>query len=320
MKAGEADPATAPLVEVMPLLPADVGLLRLRHHPHLRDDDVIALIVQRPGLSCWVPATGEFALVTPWRHRSDLVTIHSLSAFANERVLLEEVRRRARDAGLDAVIMVDLEETRPPKFYEANHFRRVEEIVTYRHDRPRLLASAASASRLRFIRIDHDDLSLLRAVHELDNDSFPWLWWNSADEFAAYIRFPGVEIWAGYEGDQIVAYAGMTNYRQWSHLDRIATHPDHQGKGLGRELLLFAVRQMVRERARSVSLSTQANNARSRTLYEDMGFTRTPDDDYAIYAAVLNERRFPQVAPDETARQHGARTLADVTPTEVTET
>ena len=320
MKTRDPDPTTARFVEVMPLLPADVEHLRLGHHSHLRDDDVIALIVQRPGASCWVPATGEFALVTPWRHRSDLVTIHSLSAFANERVLLAEVRRRAGDAGLDAVIMVDLEETRPASFYAANHFRRVEEIVTYRHERPRLLATGAAASRLRFVQVERDDISLLHAVHELDNVAFPWLWWNSADEFAAYIRFPGVEIWAGFLDDRLVAYAGMTNYRQWSHLDRIATHPDHQGKGLGRELLHFAVRQMVRERARSVSLSTQADNARSRTLYEGMGFKRTPNDDYAIYAAVLNDRRFPEFERRESPRQQAARTMTDPPPTEVPET
>lgn len=319
MKTRDPVPTNAPPVEVKPLVPADVGRLRLRHHPHMRDDDVIALIVQRPGVSCWVPATGEFALVTPWRHRSDLVTIHSLSAFANERVLLEAVRRQAGDAGLEAVIMVDLEETRPAAFYETHQFRRVEEIVTYRHERPRSLATAAGASRLRFIQLDRNDTSLLRAVHELDNASFPWLWWNSADEFAAYIQFPGVEVWAGYLYDRLVAYAGMTNYRQWSHLDRIATHPGHQGKGLGRELLLFAVRQMVRERARSVSLSTQANNARSRTLYEDMGFTRTPDDDYAIYAAVLNERHFLKPERHEPPRRQAAPTGTNPPPTEVTD-
>lgn len=290
------------LVEVLPLLPADVPRLRLAHHPHLRDDDVTALIVQRPCASSWIPETGEFALVTPWRHRSDLVTIHTLSAFANERVLLEEVRRRAREAGLDAVILVDLEETRPSSFYQTNRFRQVEEIVTYRHERPGSLATTAGPSRLRFVQVDPVDSALPRAVHEVDIASFPWLWWNSAAEFQTYLQFPGVEVWAGYLGDRLVAYAGFTNYRQWSHLDRIATHPDHQGQGLGREVLLFAVRQMVRERARSISLSTQANNARSRRLYENMGFVRTPDDDYAIYAAVLNEDRFPNVGSDGAAR------------------
>lgn len=290
------------LVEVLPLLPADVNSLRLTHHPHLREEDVTALIVQQPGASCWIPATGEFALVTPWRHRSDLVTIHTLSAFANERMLLEGVRLRAGDSGLDAVIMVDLDERRPAGFYKTNGFRRAEEIVTYLHRHPRSLAGAARSSRLRLVRVLPEDTSLLGTVHELDNASFPWLWWNSASEFQAYARFPGVEIWAGYQNDRVVAYAGFTHYRQWSHLDRIATHPDHQGRGFGRDVLLFAVERMVGQRARSVSLSTQANNARSRTLYEDMGFVRTPDDDYAIYAAVLNERRFPNEEPGGATR------------------
>lgn len=289
-------------IEVRQLWPADIAKLRLAHHARLDEADIAALIVQRPGMSCWVSSTGEFAVITPWRHRSDLVTVHTLSAFEHERTLLDEVKRLAHASSIDAVIIVDMDETRPPSFYDANGFRRVEEIVTYHHRRPRDLSHAAGAGRLRFIQIGARDTSLLRSVHELDNASFPWLWWNSEAEFASYVRYPGVEIWAGFLGDRLLAYVGLTNYREWSHLDRIATHPDHQGQGLGREALLFAVQRMARQGARSVALSTQATNARSRKLYEDVGFVRTADDDYSIYAAGEDDRLFPGMHDAERTR------------------
>lgn len=279
-------------LDVRQLWPADVIHLCLTNHPRVDEADVAALIVQLPGASCWSPSTGEFVLVTPWRHRTDLVTIHTLGTFKNERRLLDEVKRQAIANGTAAVIIVDMDETRRPSFYEANGFRRAEGIVTYQHSRPRPFANAATLSRLRFVQVHIADVRLLNAVHELDNASFPWLWWNSREEFDTYARYPGAEIWAGFLGELLVGYVGITNYHQWSHLDRIATHSDYRGKGFGRESLVFAVKQMVRQGARSVSLSTQANNSRSRTLYEDLGFVRTPNDDYSIYAAVLDECRF----------------------------
>lgn len=292
MKIHDARPDASTQIEVRPLRPADVGQLHLANHARVDEADVTALVVEPPGMSCWIPSTGEFVLVNPWRHRADLVMIHTLSAFENERILLDNVKRQAHEAGIAAVIMVDIQETRQSFFYRANGLRRVEDIVTYEHPRPRSLASAGRSSRLRFVQVLADDASLLRATHELDNASFPWLWWNSRAEFDIYARFPGVEIWAGFIRERLVAYVGVTTYHEWSHLDRIATHPDYQGQGLGRESLLFGVQRMVSRGAKSVSLSTQADNTRSRALYEDVGFSRTPDDDYAIYAAVLDERRF----------------------------
>ncbi len=295
MKIHDARSSASTEVDVRQLWPSDVESLLLAHHPHVDEAEVIALLVESPGASCWIPSTGEFILVTPWRHRTDLVTIHTLGTFANERALVDGIKRHAHEMGIAAVIIVDMEELRRPSFYDLNGFRQAEGIVTYEHIRPRSLANSARLSRLRFIEVQIADMSLLSAVHALDNVSFPWLWWNSEKEFHTYLRFPGVEIWAGFLGDRLVAYFGITNYRGWSHLDRIATHPDHQGKGYGRESLLFAVQQMVRQGARIVSLSTQGDNTRSRTLYEDLGFSRTPNDDYTIYAAVLDERRFQGV-------------------------
>lgn len=298
MKMHDVRPPVSTHVDVLPLRPADVDKLHLEHHQRVDAATAAALLVQRPGASCWIPSTGEFALVTPWRHRSDLVTIHTLSAFENEPILVDEVKRLARERGLSGVILVDMVETRPPSFYERNGFHRVEDIVTYTHSRPRSLANAARAGRLRFVQVAIGDRALLRQVHEVDNASFPWLWWNSEEEFQAYVVFPGVEIWAGFLADRIVCYLGFTNYQRWSHLDRIATHPDVQGLGLGRESLLFAVTQMARRGARRVALSTQADNTRSRNLYEGMGFARTPEDDYAIYAAGLDDLRFQEMAHD----------------------
>jgi GNAT superfamily N-acetyltransferase len=123
----------------------------------------------------------------------------------------------------------------------------------------------------------------------LDNIAFPWFWWNSPEEFDAYLDYPGVEIWAGIREHEVVAYVGTTHYRSWAHLDRIATRPDLQGTGIGRAALTFAVKTMVGGGSRRIALSTQGNNSRSRALYQRSGFVRTPADDYSVFVAVFNE-------------------------------
>jgi len=52
----------------------------------------------------------------------------------------------------------------------------------------------------------------------------------------------------------------------------------------------MAVRRMAELGARRVGLSTQGENARSRTLYTRSGFDRTREDDYALFAVVFDAR------------------------------
>lgn len=281
------DPPFASSSSLRQLWQADISRLRLADHPRLNEGDAAALVIQSPGSSFWVPETGEFLLVTPWRHRSDIITIHTFGAFSHEAELMRAVIDHGRQAGYAALIIVDLNETRHPAFYTRHGLLKIEEIVTFEHRRPAKIVPLASPGDLGFARVDANDRSMISALLELDQEAFPWLWRNSPAEFESYLRFPGVEVWLGQTADDAVSYAGFTNYRSWGHLDRIATNPRYQGRGYGRQTLHMAVRRMVELGSHRIALSTQGENDRSRTLYTGTGFNRTPHDDYAIFAVAL---------------------------------
>ena len=57
------------------------------------------------------------------------------------------------------------------------------------------------------------------------------------------------------------------------YIQRLAVHPDHQGTGLARRLLVDALGWLERRRAASVLVNTQIGNHRALALYERMGFT-----------------------------------------------
>lgn len=267
------------------LWPADVPRLHLDSHPRLSADEAVRLLALRPGVSFWIPGTGEFIIVTPWRHRSELVTVHTFGAFANEDALVNAAMAHARDQKSAGFVVVDINETRRPSFYVHHGLRRIEDIVTYEHRRPSRLASLKADAGLEFRRVNLEDTGLLHDVLELDHAAFPWFWWNSIEEFRAYLDHPGVEVWAGLWNNDVVAYIGSTHYLRWGHLDRIATRPDLQGTGIGRAALSFAAKLMRERGCRRLALSTQGNNHRSRSLYQRSGFVRTPNDDYGIFVA-----------------------------------
>lgn len=288
-----AGQGASPLSMDMPQLlePEDVDWLHLDYHPRLGPEEAIRILSEHPGNSFWIPLTSEFILVTPWRHRSEIVTVHTLGAFSNEDVLLQATMRHAREQGKAGFVMVDIHETRRPTFYSRHGLERLEDIVTYEHRKPHVLAAEPIEGDLRFLPVDGTSPDLLDAVLQLDNSAFSWFWWNNRAEFDAYIADSAVNVWAGVQGNKVVAYTGTTRYRRWGHLDRIATSPEAQGNGVGRAMLTHAVRDLVKNGARRVALSTQGNNERSRTLYRRTGFERTSADDYYIFVAPFDEAR-----------------------------
>lgn len=290
-----SDPTPDPLPSASPVVrqlwPADVSRLRLAQHSRLDEADAAALVVQSPGSSFWVPETGEFLLVTPWRHRPDIITIHTFGAFAHEPELMAAVIGQGRQAGYAALVIVDINETRHPTFYVRYGLTRIEDIVTYEHRRPGQMTNADEwVGNVSFRAVDPNDAAMMSVLLAMDHEAFPWLWRNSPTEFESYLRFPGVEVRMGFMGTEPVCYAGFTNYQGWGHLDRIATRPRYQGRGYGRVTLRTAVRRMVERGARRIGLSTQGENARSRALYKSTGFSRTPEDDYAIYAVLFGNQ------------------------------
>lgn len=279
------------LESIRTLTPADIERLHIDNHPRLALGDAESLVIQAPGLSKWHPASGEFLLVTPWRHRSEIPAVNVMSAFQHEDELLAASMASAEEKGAAAFVLMDTYEIRRSSFYDRNDLAHLETILTYEHRAPRSLVRDAPDPIQEFEPWFGDDDDTLHELLELDHTAFPWLWWNSREEFLAYARMPFVEIWVGRLEGQVTSYLGLTHFRRWSHLDRIAILPDVQGQGFGRESLAFAVRRMLQSGADRVGLSTQKENIRSRRLYEKSGFRETPELNYDVFGVLFEPGR-----------------------------
>jgi ribosomal protein S18 acetylase RimI-like enzyme len=72
-------------------------------------------------------------------------------------------------------------------------------------------------------------------------------------------------------GYSLVGRAGDRGYVQ-----RLAVDPDHQGRGLGRTLVVDGLWWLRRWRVREVLVNTQEGNDRAVVLYERLGFRHRP--------------------------------------------
>src|SRR5918998_3569853 len=136
---------------VRTLAPGDVPALRL---PGRRGaESVRKLLELHPGRSVWVPATLEYALIGPWRNRSEIASIEDLVAVRHVEELLGAAVERCAAHGDDLVLTVELDSRRSLARYERAGLEMLEEVITYemsimrepwsRSDRVRLVRVSA---------------------------------------------------------------------------------------------------------------------------------------------------------------------------------
>jgi len=274
---------------IQPLRHDDLGRLRIDWRARLSITDIQRCIDQLPGLSVWDPETLEYIIAGPWRNRTDIVNVAEIAAVRESEALLRALTERSHDAGIELVLMLEVDERRSARSLQRAGFSHVEQVVTYeldRRDAPRVERSR----NLVFIPADVRDPSIVAALVEIDHAAFPWLWWNSAEEFRLYADLPGVEMYLALEDGRPIAYTGFTLFPGWGHLDRIAVRPDIQGRGYGSATLAFTADTLFSRGCRRIGLSTQETNIRSRRLYEHFGFRRTPGHDYDLYGSTRPSR------------------------------
>lgn len=246
------------------------------------------VVEQFPELSQWIPETGEYLIAGSWRHRDDISAVLELSARIGAADLLRSFADASREHGLDLALLSEHQESRNPRLYQRAGFDMIEHILIY--ELPVIPTLDPATFRLEFremLVLRQDDLE---ALLELDHEAFPWLWWNSESEFLNYGSARGVKIYGGFDQQgRLVSYIGVTLFRSWGHLDRIAVRPDLQGQGIGLESLEYALFVLAQSGAKRIGLSTQARNERSRLLYERYGFERVPKQDYYLYGQWLQD-------------------------------
>lgn len=111
----------------------------------------------------------------------------------------------------------------------------------------------------------------LAGLAELDALAFPPLWhFGQRDLLELFVR-SRMEV-AVVEG-RLAGYAAvMTVSSQEAQLARLAVHPDFQGRGIGRQLLMDAITYAAAQEFGVLVLNTQTDNVRSQTLYQGVGF------------------------------------------------
>ncbi len=272
---------------VVPLEVADVHRVRLKWASRYSQQDLAQVVAEAPGLSQWMPHTGEYLVAGRWRHRDEVVAILEVTTGPNTVRLIDHLAEAAAAQGKRLVVITEQQERRSPLFYAEAQMILLEQILVYEAV---IFSLPRGTGRLRYERVTRDDPFVLGELRELDHQAFSWLWWNSEEEFAEYLSDPRVDVYLGRDQHgRAVSYVGVTRMRGWGHLDRLAVAPADQGQGYGRESLEWAVQVLGSRGARRVALSTQARNVRSRRMYERFGFRRAPAFDYDIYGRWLGD-------------------------------
>lgn len=278
---------TAVARQIRTLDSGDVPQLRLGLRSMIDSREVLDLIRRHPGRSVWEIEGREFAVVAPWRHRDDISALHRWSAVRAASSLLQGAAERCRAAGDDLLLVMELDDVRSAAFYQRAGLEFLQAVITYELTVPALVDAPVD---VLFRRVDDGNSAHRDQLLALDHAAFPWLWRNSAEEFATYLKTQGVTVYIGYEGQDPVSYLGLTAFRGWGHLDRIAVDPRVQGRGIGWASLNFAISTLAASGARRFALSTQDDNDRSQRMYERFGFRRSDAHDYRLYGAVLTSR------------------------------
>jgi len=100
-------------------------------------------------------------------------------------------------------------------------------------------------------------------------------------------------LWLAEQGAQTVgSIAIVGQLKQTAQLRWYFVHPDYRGRGIGRQLLLEALRFCKEKKFREVSLWTTSELLVARHLYTNAGFRKTEEIAYTIWGKAVVEERY----------------------------
>ena len=117
------------------------------------------------------------------------------------------------------------------------------------------------------------------AALEVDSRAFPPLWrLDSSGLSEALSATPRTRFRVAELEGRTVGYAVTGRALTQGFLQRLATDPDHVGRGVGSSLVLDGLRWARHRHVRRVLVNTQDDNARAVALYRQLGFEMTATD------------------------------------------
>ena len=114
------------------------------------------------------------------------------------------------------------------------------------------------------------DLSDLNAIENIERRAYPTPW--SRAMFASELAKPTSISLGAFEGDLLVGYAVNSRYVDAWHVMNVAVDPDHQGRGIARQLLERLFELTADDQRRGYTLEVRVSNATAIHLYEQVGF------------------------------------------------
>ena len=178
--------------------------------------------------------------------------------------VLDALRRR----GTRQLAWMDCRHWAAPHLKERG-FKPLAEVVTLtKFDRA---LPDVHATEVHLRPASDGDVAAVRAV---DRAAFTPCWWYSEATMRRRIGASSHFLVAELAGKP-VGYVEGELRPPGAHLNRIAVHPVHQGRGIGALLLREAVRAFWQGGAERVALNTQTDNQRSQQLYHHLGFEPT---------------------------------------------
>jgi [ribosomal protein S18]-alanine N-acetyltransferase len=121
---------------------------------------------------------------------------------------------------------------------------------------------------LTFRKMTVDDIP---AVVELDQKSFSLPWPERSFRFELMDN-PASRCWVAELDGKIVGMIVVWLIIDEAHVATVATHPDYRRQGIGKRLLAHALRQMLRDGARSSFLEVRESNLAAQDMYRKFGY------------------------------------------------
>ncbi len=111
----------------------------------------------------------------------------------------------------------------------------------------------------------------LRQVMAIEQVVFPEPW--SLTVFTSELALrDGRAYRTARAGRRVVGYFGLMFVDDEAHVTTVAVAPDHQGRGVGKVLMLEVARTALAAGSRHLSLEVAAGNERAQALYRRFGF------------------------------------------------
>ena len=117
----------------------------------------------------------------------------------------------------------------------------------------------------------------LERMIEVDLAAFAPPWQLSSEDLRSAKRLATICTVASID-ETIVGYQLSTTYNQNGHLARLAVLPEVQGKGVGSSLVHDMITRFQRRNIQTITVNTQASNARSQQLYVRFNFLQNGYD------------------------------------------